>query len=528
MPLSKTIRLLADSLRLCATGLLPLALAFMPGTPVSAQETSPVTFPVREYVVEGSNPLSERTTRNVLAPYVREQATLDTLRAALKALEDEMRSRGFAFYRVTLPPQDAQGSIRLKILSFPIENIDTRGNDHFSRENVLRALPVIKAGESPNMIGLARALGFANEHPSRNLNVLMRQSDVGDALEAQVQVRDERPWRLFAGANNSGTSSTGRTRVFAGLQHSNLYQRDHTATLSYTTSAEKPSSVQQFGVYYRIPVYSHATVYSLYAVKSDVDSGTVAEFFEVSGRGQFYGVSATHTFLPAGAYTHKAGLTYEDRQFHNDVTFNGSQIAADVRSRPVTLRYDGRFENRQRKFDFGVEYIRNIPGGADNTDAAYSANRAGSDPQWEAIRTSTGASFAVARWRLDIRARGQYSREPLVSAEQIGVGGAQSVRGYEERETAGDKGWYGSVEFVTPEIFNGLRLLAFADGGKAEPVQSVAGVSDPAGISSAGIGLRWQIKRSATLSLDAANALDSAAITRSGDTFVHGALAVRF
>jgi hemolysin activation/secretion protein len=38
-----------------------------------------------------------------------------------------------------------------------------------------------------------------------------------------------------------------------------------------------------------------------------------------------------------------------------------------------------------------------------------------------------------------------------VPGELFGVGGAQSVRGYEERELAGDSGLQASFEFTTPE-----------------------------------------------------------------------------
>jgi hemolysin activation/secretion protein len=51
---------------------------------------------------------------------------------------------------------------------------------------------------------------------------------------------------------------------------------------------------------------------------------------------------------------------------------------------------------------------------------------------------------------LTIRANGQWASEPLISSEQFGAGGVNSVRGYHEGEVFGDNGWHFSIEQQTP------------------------------------------------------------------------------
>jgi hemolysin activation/secretion protein len=59
-------------------------------------------------------------------------------------------------------------------------------------------------------------------------------------------------------------------------------------------------------------------------------------------------------------------------------------------------------------------------------------------------------------WTLALRGNGQVASEPLISNEQFGIGGVNSVRGYREGEVFGDMGWWISAEQRTPPHVVGL------------------------------------------------------------------------
>jgi hemolysin activation/secretion protein len=56
----------------------------------------------------------------------------------------------------------------------------------------------------------------------------------------------------------------------------------------------------------------------------------------------------------------------------------------------------------------------------------------------------------ITNWPEMFRADGQWASEPLISNEQFGAGGVNSVRGYHEGEVFGDTGWHVSFEQMTP------------------------------------------------------------------------------
>jgi hemolysin activation/secretion protein len=137
---------------------------------------------------------------------------------------------------------------------------------------------------------LSRQLLLANEHTAKDVELKIIAGAGPQEVDLVLEVDDRRPWTLFAGLDNTGTEETGELRATVGAQHSNLFERDHSLTATYTTAPEHLSAVKQYGVFYRVPFYRASGVLSAFAVRSDVDSGTVAGSFDVTGRGDFYGL----------------------------------------------------------------------------------------------------------------------------------------------------------------------------------------------------------------------------------------------
>jgi hypothetical protein len=69
---------------------------------------------------------------------------------------------------------------------------------------------------------------------------------------------------------------------------------------------------------------------------------------------------------------------------------------------------------------------------------------------WVTILPSFSRTIIINNWTTFIRLDGQWASEPLISNEQFGIGGVNSVRGYHEGEVFGDSGWHASLEEQTP------------------------------------------------------------------------------
>ena len=485
-------------------------------------------FAVRGFTIEGDLPIPQERAQAVLAPFAGPEVGIEQLQSAATALEAELTVRGFPFYRVIVPPQSLEGTVVLRVLPFRLGNVTVEGNQHFSTENVRRSLPALQPGASPNVAAVGRNRAAANEHPSKELDITFRQSEVPDSVDAQVRVQDQPPFGFFVGLNNTGERRTGSWRATLGVQHSNLWDLDHSVTATYTTAPEKTSDVKQYGLYYRVPFYRVSGALTGFYAYSDVNSGTIANAFEVSGRGEFMGLHWRQHLTPIGAYSHSVEAGLDDRYFDSNVVFASTQLGVDVRSRPASLTYLARLDGADYVLAGSVQYAHNLSGGSDNNDAAYSGNRAGATRDWQALRYSLDGNWRVSPWVLAARVRGQFANEPLIPGEQFGIGGATSLRGLREREATGETGISFTVEGLLPLPWEGLSAIVFMDAGEVRVKDAAPGQQSRQGASSLGVGLRWTIARRLLLAVDAAQVLDGTTASEAGDRRLHFSLVYRF
>ena len=498
--------------------------------PVRAQAPI-VRFEVERFEVEGDNPLSEARTQEVLGPFTGTHAGVDGLLAATDALEQAIADAGVAFQRVVLPPQSLRdGTVVLRLVVFTVAQVEVRGAQHHTEANIRRSVPALREGETPDTRAIARNLALANLQPWKSTNLTLRESETRtDGLDATLEVEDRRPRLLWSALDNTGSAPTGPFRWSAGASLGNLFDHDHTLNASYTTSPGHGSQVRQWALGYSAPVYRLGDTLSAFYVRSDVESGRVLETFDVSGAGVFGGLLYTHELERRGRLTHRVFVGLDDRRFDNDLVLAGTDIDVappPVRSRPVSLHYGAEYAGADWGLDLSVQYARNWQSGGGNDDSTYAVSRSGAKAGWDALRGGAMLSRSLpARWTLRGLLEGQIANEALIAGEQFGVGGVRSVRGFSEREVAGDDGVRGSVELWSPAVatFAGLRFVVFADVGH---VSSALEPGRDDTVASVGWGVRWHWKEHVALLLDVGTVVEGTE-TRTGGTRGHLNLSVR-
>lgn len=477
--------------------------------PAQAQETqsagvaSPPSFRIRGFELSGDIPLPPEDTTRILAPFISNQATIDTLQQASAALEKALKDKGFALHRVSLPPQEVGDKVALHIVKFVIGKVVVEGGKFHTEANIRASIPELQAGQAPNFQRLAVQTAIANENPSKQIQVGLKESEEPDQIDVRVRVVDERPWSLLLGVSNTGNESTGRDRLAVVAGHNNVLDRDHQLSLAFTTSLERSSDVKQLGLNYRVPFYAQGGVLAASYTNSDV----VGQFgsFSSSGVGETYGLQYSHYLQPAGGRRAYLTLGWEDKTFNaTKITVGGVVQYTPVdlsfnpvhrKSQPLTLGYASRTEGDTSVLAYSISWAGNLAGGSGNNLKAYQAE----DPRiqsanWNALRGDASYTQAMgAGWLLGAKSQFQFTSDALLSGEQFGLGGASSVRGTSERPISGDSGLFASLELSTPELVPGLRLLGFADAGvlASNNTASVTNKAPTDGLASVGLGLRY-------------------------------------
>lgn len=510
--------------------------AAAPALPAMSTPAKPV-FAIRGFDITGDNPLSGPDTTRILAPFLRSDATIDTLQKATAALEAALKAGGFALHRVVLPPQSVTDSVKLEIVKFVVGKITVEGLKTYNAANIRASLPELAEGRAPNFRTLAVQTAIANESQGKNVQIALKEAEAADQIDARIVVTEAKPWNFAVSLSNTGSRDTGRDRLTFSGSHANVFDRDHQFTGAYTTSIERPGDVRQFGANYRVPLYALGGVLAASYTRSTV----VGDFgaLKSSGAGQTMGLNYSHSLAPEGGYRSYITVGLDDRRFDiteiGGVPFPGQQVR---RSRPVMVAYTARVETDTSTWGYSTSLAANLVAGGGNSLSAYRSEDA-------RIRT---AAFRVLRananylapfgggWVWSVRGQLQYSPDALISGEQFGLGGATSIRGTGERPIAGDKGLLAALEVTTPVLAPGLRMVGFLEMGWLRNNNPNA-VNKPASdqLAGAGFGLRYSAGIF-EISADWGRILNGSvlagpanpALPRTGDNKFHVNLSARF
>jgi hemolysin activation/secretion protein len=528
----------AELLRRCA---LVAAIALSAG-PLQAQTTAAAepTVAVDSFRVTGNSLLDMNRIQDTLRPF-RGKRTLEELRRAADAVQRLYAEAGYGGVVAFLPPQQGgeAGVVMIRVVEGKVSSVKVLDARFHSPDNIRNSLPDLQAGSTPRLRRIDTQIELANENPSKHVQVLLRPGQQPGEVAADLTVLDRAPTSYSLSLDDTGNSRTGRMRVGAGWQHANVWDIDDVASLQYQTSLSKPGKVAVLSAFYRHPVPGLLMVLDGYLAFSDVDGGggnTSAGNLRINGRGNLAGLRATWLLPRWGEVDHRVSLALDRREYLNRCDIDGLANPAcgaagqDVAVTPVSVDYALR-GSTPVAWTLTFTALGNLKLGGSNASAAdFELQRAGARQGFGALRVASTAQGDVADWQLRGRLSLQWTRQALVAGEQFGLGGAVSVRGYEERELVGDKGVAATLELGSPELLTratadqpSLRGFAFVDGGSvANNLNAPCNNTDKTrcSLASAGLGLSFERQR-LQARLAAAVALKEGTLTRRNDTRAH-------
>lgn len=470
---------------------------------------SAIDFTIDAFIVEGDNPLSKRQTEQILSPYIGNHTNIVRLREATKALEKQLLDDGYAFHRVSLPPQTLKsGQVKLEVFSLKVGNVSVLGNNFFSEKNLKNSLPQLKAGQTPNNKKLTRVLAVVNANTAKRTQLTFGRGEQPNTMDAQIEVNDTNPVQVYSWINNSGNDVSTNTRLGIGYAHRNVADKDHQFNFSATISPEDTEKVKQYGISYRIPIYSAASIVDLFYAESDINTGRVADVFDVSGGGQTSGFSYTSILNKVGPLRQKVQIKLFDKLFDNNIDFQGNEIGQDVRSRPLSFAYQNEWREKGWSGLFNVSHSINQSGGSLNDDAVYAASRVGAVQAWQKTNLKFQLEHASARqWKQEFSLSSQSTSDALIAGEKMGLGGFSGPRGFEEREATFDEAYLARLAFWMPPIYN-LSFGSFYNIGHGTIHLPQSGETASDTLSSVGLGLRWNWRSKLLMEAYYAHVLD--------------------
>ena len=528
-------------IKIIARSALLLCSVALAAAPAIAQDDR---FDIVRFQIEGNSLLPDAEAQAAVAPMLGAKRVYGDIQKALEALERAYRAAGYSTVQVYVPEQElTSGVVRLQVTEGVIGKVIISGNKHFDNANIRASLPTLQEGRAPNLRQMSEDIQLANENPAKQLEVTLGVGEDEGKVDAKVVVSEEDPQRFFTTLDNTGTDTTGRSRMGLAYQNGNLFKLDHTLTLAYTGSPDAPAGVKVdiFSIGYRIPFYglgdSLDFIYGKSGVNTPSSSPTLGAALGIVGKGDVFGLRWNHYFARRGEYSSKLIVGFDYKYINSRCTTAGAPapidpptpaIAACVpyTTRPLSLTYSGQRLSPGRMLDYNIGIAHNLATGTHytNVDGAmdrYSYLTPGNRTTRDAFSIlRIGGSYLTALqtdWQLRLAANGQHAGDPLVAAEQIGLAGSTAVRGFSERAVSADSGYVVNAEMYTPELMEkgsgargSLRMLAFYDLAHGYNHKAPADSLTPANVSvaSLGAGLRYALGKDFSLRFDLAEVID--------------------
>ncbi len=496
------------------------------------EDNGTVRFDIARFAVTGNTLLPASTVDSALQPFLGAKRSFDDVRQALETLESAYRARGFKLVKIDVPEQILdRGVIDLRVIETLVDHVTVTGHVRLDETNIRRSLPDLQEGESPNLDTISRALKLANENPAKKVTLNLQSSATVARVDATLNVEEESPWRAALDISNSGTQETGRTNLSVSLQYANLWNQDHVGSISYSSTVEEPGKVSIYGAGYRIPLYAMGDTIDLFGSYSNVDSGTVAAGLlnlAISGKGSVFGARYNQSLAKTDDMESKLIYGIDHKNFRNDLLTADQNFGNSVTVRPLSLTYVVQGPAADGDINLSLSLLRNVPGGAHGREADFAEARVGAQADYSMARIGIGFARSLPDgWQLRAQLNGQFTRDALVPGEQLGVGGATTVRGLPERELAADSGLIANLELYTPNLCADhpswqCRALAFYDAAQARRNNALPGELTSTTVGSAGIGLRLAAGRSLNLQVDYGHVVQAGAITSQDRNRVHG------
>ncbi len=471
------------------------------------EAVTPDTEPDLDFTLQGvrfteSELLEDAALAEVAERYVGRDVTFRDIQRLIEDVNRLYRLEGYITAQAFLPPQEIRdGVLTILLVEGRVGQVRIDGNTYVADDYILNRTNV-PLGDVLRIDVLQGQLERFNAREDIRLSASLAAGE--EFGETDVILRAAEPprtvYQFFV--DNSGNESTGQEQAGVLLSHRGILGSMDRASF-YATYAE---GARFADLSYAFPVNRHGGVMSLrYSISTTEVVDGPFDDLDLEGKSTTMAVQFDQPWI----------RTYG---FGMDLVARASQVDSEGEILGVDYR-----DQRIRQYDAGLRWEFLEPGYQVTLQPMVGTMRTEDnildDKTGVAVFTGTGTwlqrisdnfySVVMGRWQFADQS------QSVPPAGEFQVGGARSVRGYQQGIASGPHGYHVSGEIHWP----GARWIdpfVFVDHGHvkqvAESSESITGV---------GGGFRWQRGRWLSTELTYGHALDNDIIPDQDDYQIH-------
>ena len=452
--------------------------------------TSSAAFTVGAIRVEGATALAQIDFAPAIEPYLGRQLDPEALRSLARDVAEVARAAGYGLATAWIPPQDVlNGILRVRLDEGRIDAVEVGGP---ARAIVEQRLAPLTNGLPVTTAQLERRLRLAGDVAG----VTVGQARLVRRGGRNILTVDTAFERVSGQAwlDNWGSDTVGPVRLRLSGEVNRLLTPGDQLSFGGVVTPFQPSEFQLVHGRYALPLGSNGTEIALRGYVGTTEAGGRLRDLDLAGTSYEVSLSASHPLQRSQASSLWAtfDLSLRDSELdRDDVRLRNDRIAAVSAGLYGSARMAGGWGRVRITLTQGLDVL----GATDRNDPLASRSYAGGAftklDFWTQYYRTLGGNFSLL-----LRGEGQIASRPLLSSEEMGLGGRSFLRGYDYRERAGDRGaaMMGELQFNLRDLPRPLRraqLYVYADAGRVTNLRGEAGDGT---LASVGAGARlWAL-----------------------------------
>jgi hemolysin activation/secretion protein len=464
----------------------------LPATEPAPASSSPdgAAISVGSIRVEGADHIAASRFAEAIQPYLGRRLAVADLTRLASDVANVARRLGYGLATARVPAQDVEnGILKVTLDEGRIDAVEVTGD---AATAVRKVLMKLVDGRPVRTDALERQLLLAGDLAGITTGGARIEHRNGHNILIVASHRDSLAVRLAV--DNWGSAPLGPIRARVDIDVNGALTGDDRLSIDGMVTPLQPGEFQFLRVAWSAPVDSSGTQAAIAGYYGHSRPGAALRGRDLDGNSVGADFTLSHPFLRSRAASLWGNV--ELAMLDSDLDEAGIRSRRD-RVRTIGLGLDGiaRIGSGWLRAGLAVEQGVNALGATPAGDPR--ASRA--DGGGAFTKLAFSAQYAAplgGRFSASLTMAGQLASKPLLSSEEIGLGGPAFLRGYDYWEVAGDEGVAGSAElrYDLGALLRPLRrvqIYGYADAGTVGNLQNGPG---GASLASAGGGLRVTLR----------------------------------
>lgn len=479
-------------------------------------EVSPRGMPDVSGVRNSVPGLPPEQAKEIAAPYFGKRITMQDLDAICRQIMAYFEDIQQPVVTAVVPEQEIRGGVvQILVVKGQMGKVRVEGNRYFQTENLKDDIQ-LQPGDDLDLGVLTDNIGWMNSNPFRQVDPSLTPGDQPGQTDVVLNVKDRLPIRPFVSYDNFGIQSLGYNRFSTGVSLCDIWTGfDQQLNYQFLSSGDFNSLVSNSGAYVMALPWQHNL--SIFGAYSKANPDPINSF---SQNGYFWQTSMRYNIpLPTLSalegldFRHQTYFGYDFKASDTNIFFLGAELPTTNNGlvglyniSQFTLGYTFNLVDPIGSTSFET-VLFGSPGGmtSNNTTSAFQNIDGGADAQYIYGKFSINRLFRLpGDAAILLSGQIQQADSNLMPSESFGIGGYDTVRGYDQRSANGDNAYLGNIEIRTPpisfwqiagagEAVDQFIFLVFLDYGQVLQYSSDTTTSQNWHLMSVGPGLRYNI-----------------------------------